>query len=202
MNFLAFQNELRPLLVFNTRDIKKVDPAFNPVNLSIWQKHRYFIKLAKGLYTFSDPPIRKELLYYAANKIIDPSYVSCESALSYYGIMYKEDQIVSVNPIRSHTYISDYGGFKFHKANSSMLKDYVIEKHNQHCFKIASPEKAIVDFFFFNPKYQTRAQIKTLNFKASDKRDLISKDNIFNIANSHANNLLERRINNFVNLYL
>lgn len=202
MRFLEFQNELRPLLVFNTMDIKKIDKKFNQVNLSIWQERNYINKLAKGLYTFSDYIIQQELLYFAANKIIDPSYISCESALSYYGMLEMEDHIVSVNPIRSHTYSSACCDFKFHKGKPDILKDYVLEKYNQHYFKIASPEKALVDFFFFNPQYQTRSQIENLKFLESESWNKITRFKIKSIANSYGNNKLDRRINNFTNMYV
>jgi len=202
MNFLKFQTELRPLLVFNSRDIRKVDPEFNPVNLNNWQSYPYLTKLGKGLYTFADYVIEKELLYFAANKIIDPSYISCESALSFYGILKMEDPIVSVNPVKTHKYKSEYGGYKFHKTKPALMKDYDLVLHNQHYFKIATPEKAIVDFFFFNPKYQTRIQIKSLPFDAGELANNVVAYEIQRIANEYRNDLLDRRITNFKKIFI
>lgn len=196
MNFSKFQTELRPLLVFNSRDIWKVDPEFNPVNLSNWQSNGYITKLGKGLYTFVDYIVEKELLFFASNKIIDPSYVSCESALSYYGILRMEGPTVSVNSVKSHTYRSDDGGYKFHKTKPSLMKDYILVLYNQHFFKIATQEKAIVDFFFFNPRYQTKEQIKQLPFD-TERLDNQSLQKIQRISNEYDNKLLERRIRNF-----
>lgn len=202
MNFLKFQTELRPLLVFNSRDIRKVDPEFNPVNLHNWQSYPYLTKLGKGLYTFADYVIEKELLYFAANKIIDPSYISCESALSFYGILKMEDPIVSVNPVKTYTYKSEYSGYKFHKTKPALMKDYSLVPHSQHYFKIATPEKAIVDFFFFNPKYQTREQIKSLPFDAGELANNVVAYEIQRIANEYRNDLLDRRITNFKKIFI
>jgi len=202
MNSSKFQTELHPLLAFNSRDIRKVDPEFNFVNLSNWKNKGYLKKLGKGLYTFADD-IKQELLYFAANKIIDPSYISCESALSFYGILKKEDQIVSVNPDKTYEYKSDYGGFKFHKSRPALIKDYCLVLYNQHHFKIATPEKAIVDFFFFNPKYQTRDQIMSLEFDVDELANkVLDKYDIKRIANEYCNNLLGRRITNFIKIFI
>lgn len=202
MNFPKFQTELRPLLVFNSRDIRKVDPEFNLVNLNNLQSYPYLTKLGKGLYTFADYVIEKELLYFAANKIIDPSYISCESALSYYGILKIEDLIVSVNPVKTHKYKSEYGGYKFHKTKPALMKDYDLVLHNQHYFKIATPEKAIVDFFFFNPKYQTREQIKSLQFDAGELANNVVAYEIQRITYEYSNDLLDRRITNFKKIFI
>ena len=201
MNFSRFQTELRPLLVFTSRDIHKVDPGFNPVNLNNWQKNGYIIKLGKGLYTFADHNVDKKLLYFAANKIIDPSYISCESALSFYGILRIEDPIVSVNPIKSYTYKSQYGGYKFHKTKPELMNNYDLIQYNQHYFKIATVEKAIVDFFFFNPKYQTRNQIEKIPFDKERLNNTADEQEILRIATEYKNELLARRIRNFNNIF-
>lgn len=201
MNFSRFQTELRPMLVFNSMDVQKIDPDFNTVNLNNWQNKDYIIKLVKGLYTFADYKLDKELLYFAANKIIDPSYVTCESALSYYGILKIEDQIVSVNPLKTHTYKSQYRGFKFHKSVPSLMNNYELVEYNQHYFKIATPEKAIVDFFFFNPKYQKREQISKLPFDSEKLANKVDGKKIWRILYDYNNNLLERRIRNFEKLF-
>lgn len=202
MNFSKFQAELRPLMVFNSRDIRKVDPEFNEVNLNNWQSKGYITKLGKGIYTFGEYNVEKKVLYFAANKIIEPSYVSCESALSYYGILKIEDPIVSVNPIKTHTYKSAFGGYKFHKSIPSLMKDYDLVLHNQHYFKIATPEKAIVDFFFFNPKYQTREQIKLLSFDVEQLEIKSGGYETRKIADEYRNQLLDRRIRNFQNIFI
>ncbi|MBK9402940.1 MAG: hypothetical protein IPN57_00180 [Ignavibacteria bacterium] len=202
MNFSKFQTELRPLLVFNTRDIHKIEIDFNSVNLNNWLNLDYIVKLTKGVYTFADTTIDKRLLYYAANKLIDPSYVSCETALSYYKLLDDEDSVVSVNPIKTYEYKSIEGKFKFHKSKPLLMKDYNLVMLNQHTFKIATPEKAIVDFFFFNPKYLMRKQIKDLAFERNGLREKVEADKINSISTDFKNELLERRIRNFINIFM
>ncbi len=202
MNFNKFSNELRPLTVFNTNDIRKIDSNFNDENLSNWQSKGYITKLAKGCYTFADISVDKNLLNYAGNKIVTPSYISCETALAYYRVASMEDSVKSVCPVRNHFYPSDYGGFKYHKINSALMSHYTLIKHQNYFFQIATLEKAIVDFFFFNPWHQTRAQIKTLNFNKVNLKEKINKGLIQEIYDGYNNNSLSRRIRNFMHVFL
>lgn len=69
LNFHRFRTELRPLLVFTTADICKVDPTLNDVNLSPWRNKDYITKLTKGGYTFGNNTIDRSLLFYNANRL-------------------------------------------------------------------------------------------------------------------------------------
>ena len=57
------------------------------MNLVNWQRKGYVQKLRNGWYRFSDETVNEQLLYLIANKIYNPSYVSFESAFSFYGII-------------------------------------------------------------------------------------------------------------------
>jgi predicted transcriptional regulator of viral defense system len=201
MNFNKFSKELRPLTVFNTNDIRKIDSNFNDENLCNWQREGYITKLAKGCYTFADITVDKNLLNYAGNKIVNPSYISCETALAYYGIASLEESVTSVCPIKCYLYASDYGGFKYHKINCDLMCDYSIIKHDSYFFQIASLEKAIVDFFFFNPWHHTRAQIKSLNFNKANLKETIKPEFIHKITEEFNNKSLTRRIRNFLHVF-
>jgi predicted transcriptional regulator of viral defense system len=201
MNFNEFSKELRPLTVFNRNDIRKIYSNFNDENLCNWQRKGYIIKLAKGCYTFADIKVDKNLLNYAGNKIVTPSYISCETALAYYRVASLEDSVTSVCPVKSYLYTSDYGGFKYHKVNSDLMSNYRIVKHYNYFFQIATLEKAIVDFFFFNPKYSTRERIRTLDFNKVFLKEKINKELIHKIYVEYKNNSLSRRIRNFMHIF-
>jgi len=200
MNFQLFQTELRPLLVFTTGDIRKVDPAFSEVNLSNWRNKGYIKKLAKGCYTFGDITIDRPLLFYAANKLTDPSYVSCESALSFFGLLKIEDALTSVSSVKSNDFKSDYGGFKFHYGKPKMMNGFVLVETHGHRARVARPEKAMADFLYFNAKYQTREAIRTLPFEESAFDDFdfhLFKHYSYEISNEQ----YSLRIRNFINIY-
>ncbi len=203
MNFNIFYSELRPIVVFNTQDIRKIDKNFNYANLTNWQKKELIQKLAKGFYTFPDYYNDKFVRYFTANKIIEPSYISCGTALAYYNVASFDDEITSVCPTKSYTYKSEYGGFKYHRISSPALMTNInIIKRSNYAFRIASLEKAIVDYFFFNPKYQTKKQIIKLSFDQQKIKSLVKYPVLRKLALEYRNKALLTKINNFSNIFL
>lgn len=202
MNFNEFSLWFRPMIVFGTKDILKIYPEFNSINLTNWQKAEYIIKIAKGFYTFGDMTINKPLLYYSSNKITAHSYVSCESAIDYYGIGSLEDTLTSVCPTKSYLYRSDYGGFKYHKINNSSLISNIKLIHSQNLyFKIATIEKAIADYFYFNTKNQTRAEIRMLGFNKEKISLQVNHELLLKISAGYNNESFSERIRNFLKVF-
>jgi len=199
MTFNDFQNKLRPLLVFSSEDIKMIEPRFNLSNLTTWQDKRYIIKISKGYYTFSDYEMNSDMKYVAANKIDLHSYVSCESALAYYKLLDLEEEIKSVSSKCFKTIQSDdYGLFKYHYySNANYFKGYVYKIHYDNYFRIATPEKAILDFFYFNPKYNTLRKIKDLGFDLEIVRAKVDLGLLYHMLYDYKNYNLSERIRFF-----
>ncbi len=87
MNYLDFKNRLSPHIIFSTNDIEFYFPKFNRMNLVRWQQSNLIIKLRNEWYCFQESIVEEKFLFSISNKIYQPSYVSLESALSYYGII-------------------------------------------------------------------------------------------------------------------
>lgn len=202
MNFNEFSLWFRPLIVFNTKDILKVFPKFNLNNLSNWNKAGYITKLTKGVYIFDDIIVDKPLLFYASNKIVPHSYISSESAIEYHGIGLLENTLTSVSSNTSYSYMSPLGHFKYHKIyNAGLMTDIKLIKSQSYYFKIASVEKAIADYFFFNSRKQTRAEIQKLDFYRENIRLIVDADKLLNISKSYDNDVFSERIRNFLKVF-
>jgi predicted transcriptional regulator of viral defense system len=87
MNFLKFKFVMQQFPVFSVREIEKHFPRFDSRRLVEWQQKDYIQKLRNRYYRFTDYPLNEEGLFYCANTIYKPSYVSLESALSIYGFI-------------------------------------------------------------------------------------------------------------------
>ena len=87
MYFQDFKAQLKDFQIFSISDIRKADPRFYPARLSEWQKKGYIKKLRRGYYIFADAILNEAALFLIANRLYMPSYVSFESALSYYGLI-------------------------------------------------------------------------------------------------------------------
>ena len=106
------------------------------------------IRIRKGLYTFPEYLRRSPLNpCIVANMIYGPSYVSCDYALSYYGLIPEKVELVtSMTTGRPREFKTPAGTYQYiqHRSN-----DYAcgirMEEAAGKSFLIAEPEKAVYD---------------------------------------------------------
>ncbi len=108
-------------------------------------ERKYLYLLRRGLYV----NIKSEVLKLSevetwAQKIYSPSYISCEWALQYYGLLTdRVTTITSVCLLKSVKFKSPVGNFSFdHLAKKRYPVGYKLERN----FFIARPEKALLDY--------------------------------------------------------
>ncbi|GAI56933.1 unnamed protein product, partial [marine sediment metagenome] len=87
MKYLELKSELRDFTIFSLNEIRNIEPGFHRRRLNEWQDKGYIKKVVRGYYIFSDLKLSEEILFKIANRIYLPSYISLESALSYYHLI-------------------------------------------------------------------------------------------------------------------
>jgi len=107
------------------------------------------IRVKKGLYIFGDDyrryPVSRELV---ANLIYGPSYISCEYALHYYGLIpERTEAVTSVTSGRSRKFATPLGHFTYKMIPMAALRTGMdrIDLEGNRSFLIAIPEKALAD---------------------------------------------------------
>ncbi len=113
------------------------------------EKKQMLIRLKKGLFVVapevSKIAISRELI---ANHLYGPSYISLESALSYYNLIPERVYAVrSVTAKRAKKYSTPLGVFDYRTVPESYFSIGIKQEHtdNNSIFLIASPEKALCD---------------------------------------------------------
>jgi predicted transcriptional regulator of viral defense system len=107
---------------------------------------KFFTKLRNGLYALEEkrPPI-----YFVANKLYRPSYVSLETALSYYGIIPETVySITSVTSKPTQEFETLGMAFTYTRIKQIAFQGYTVKKENDKTFFIAEPEKALADYLY------------------------------------------------------
>lgn len=187
MRFPDFKKEFNSYPLFSVREIEKSYPNWNKMNLRNWQKKNYILKLRNNWYTFTDRDVNEYFLFYAANKIYSPSYISLESALNYYGLIPEVSfSISSVTTLKTEHFTNDLGNFIYSSFKKEYFFGYALITYDNYIIKIASIEKAVLDFLYLRRDIRTFDDIESLRINADlfnekvDKKKLLNYSHLFN----------------------
>ncbi len=149
MRFLEFREILKHKVVFNYNDIRKFAPGFHRRRLINWQNAGYIIKVRQGYYCFSGQEKSEAFLYYLANRMYKPSYVSLFGALSFYNLIPEATfNITSVGTLKTTVFDTRFGRFEYRHIKPSLFFGYKLMNRNNFTYKIAEPEKMILDYCY------------------------------------------------------
>jgi len=120
------------------------------IQVSFWVKKGYLEKIKKGLYILSSA--RKKINpMILAGKIYEPSYLSLEFALNYYGIIPDiPGTFTSVTSRTTKYFKNKFGYFTYQKIKPVFFGGYETRIEKNVSFNIATPEKALMDFLYLN----------------------------------------------------
>jgi predicted transcriptional regulator of viral defense system len=198
MKFLELKNELNDFSIFSLNEIKIIDPNFHRRRLNEWQDKGYIKKVIRGYYIFSDLQLSEEILFKIANRIYSPSYVSLESALSYYHLIPESVYgITSISTRKTCHFKTAIGEFIFRSVNPPLFFGYYLMGYKGQYLKMASIEKTLLDYFYLHSDIETKQDFDSLRinkemfFEQTDEKKLMSFLERFN------QKKLTRRINTF-----
>jgi len=150
--YQQFRQSLVEFPVITLPEIRKSFPDFDTKNLINWQKKGYVIKLRNGYYLFSETKTDENRLFQIANKLYDPSYVSMESALNYYGII--PEAVYSVQSLstrKTDEFTTTVGAFTYRTIKKVLYFGYHLIRDGATTFRMASREKSLLDFLYLRP---------------------------------------------------
>lgn len=115
--------------------------------LERWTKKGLFLRLKNGLYVASDT---KPSLWLIANKLYGPSYISLETALSYYGVIPETAySITSVTSKITRQFEVHGQVFLYRKIKRCAFSGYRPVKIDGQTVLLAEAEKALADYLYF-----------------------------------------------------
>lgn len=151
MKWIDFEREIRAknIRLFRPFEVKwffsksKIATVFF-INRLV--KQGYIYRVRRGLYKLSNDEVPD---LYIANKIYEPSYVSLEFALSYYGVIPETVyEITSVTTKATREFHTMGKVFSYSKIKNTAFTGYEIKKEGEIGFYMADAEKAFVDLFY------------------------------------------------------
>ncbi len=149
-------------------------------NLTRWLAKGYFNRLKKNLYGIGQNSEPKIPDLYIANRLYEPSYVSLETALSFYSIIPDiTAAVTSITTRATRRFKNKYGSFSYKTCKKEAFKGYKIMNYSGFKVCIADKEKALVDFLYFrsrsgfpmefNEERFNKKVLNTLNWKKASR---------------------------------
>jgi len=154
MKFEELRLRIKKTGIFSFEDIFKWFPESNRQTvknqLRGWMAKGYLLRLKKNLYFLKETELKDE--FELANRLYEPSYVSLESALNYYGII--PDVLFAVTSVtikKTQKFKNQFGFFLYRTLKPELFFGWEeVELGEQQFCKIAKPEKALFDFLYLN----------------------------------------------------
>lgn len=123
------------------------------------EKANEIIRLKKGLYVVNPELTGKTLsTELMANQIYEPSYISMQSALRYYGLIPETVYTMQSMTIKSsRNFDTTFGRFQYTKINKEAFSIGIhLIRNTDFVFIMATPEKALCDLIANSPKVTLR----------------------------------------------
>jgi predicted transcriptional regulator of viral defense system len=137
--------------VFQTSDAAawlKINNAHTSKLLARLVESGHLVHLGRGSWAFRDRVEPLALPEYLTNPF--PSYVSLQSALYYHGMISQIPEITyAVSIARTKRYETSLGMVSIHHVRPSFF--FGFENVGRSIAKMATPEKALIDFFYLSP---------------------------------------------------
>ena len=165
-------------------------------NLSRWVKEGKLVKLRNGFYSFPEYLNESGIQMYIANRIYRPSYISLQTALSFYGIIPEVvTNVTSVTTLKTAEFENRFGTFSYKTIQPRLFFGYTVKPFlKDMAFLLAEPEKAILDLLYLYPFYNSHKEIEELRLDEDIINELISPFKLIEYAERFNNKALKNRV--------
>jgi predicted transcriptional regulator of viral defense system len=199
MKYLEFQREFKRALIIDIREVKNIFSRFSSRRFYEWQKRGLIKKIANNFYIFSDVVLNENHLKFIANKLYSPSYISLETALSYYNLIPEMVyQIKSVTPMKTKKLNTSIGSFTYQKIKRELFWGYILVKINNCNFLMAEPEKAFLDFFYFRKDIKSEKDFYELRINTDSFIKRIKRNVLFGYLEKFNSYSFKKRVTQFL----
>ncbi|MDZ7879658.1 MAG: hypothetical protein U5L45_18415 [Saprospiraceae bacterium] len=177
MNFQTFRTTFKDYPIFSKKEIEKTLSPFDPKNLVNWQKKNYVQKVRNEWYRLTENHLDTPTLYFISNHIYNPSYISVESALAHYGFIPEGVfRHTAITTLKTQNFDTPIGLFTYQTLKPNLFFGYNLLNFNGFNYKIADPQKCILDFLYLNPHLKTEGHFYELRLNISDIKAQVDFD--------------------------
>ena len=146
--------------------------------IKVYTKKGFLVKIRNGLYMLADSPANSFLI---ANRLYEPSYISFDMALSFYGIIPETIYTVTSATIKiSREFKANGISYTYHKIKKEAYNGYKPIKYLDQTILMAEPEKALADYLYFVALKRRGLYYERMDLKKIKKEKLLKYAKLFN----------------------
>ncbi len=182
MKYIEFKTRFQKAPIIISKDAEKQvsNKQVFRNQLNRWHKKGLIVKLKRGVYLLNEND-RKNTpgLMFIANQLYNPSYISLESALSYYDLIPERvADVTSVSTRKTAHFENKLGLFAYQQIKPGAFRGFRLTKdENEMPLLLAEPEKAIVDFLYLNLSRFSKKFKEQFNFSYRFQNTELLKEN-------------------------
>ena len=199
MIYNLFRERLHWLKLFSLTDIRKAFPSFDSRRLVEWQSKGYIKKVINRWYIFADVSAEERLLLWTSNRIYHPSYISMETALSYYGLIPETVYTTTaVGTLKTKSFDTPLGAFSYRHLKPALFFGYRLLDWKGFPIKMAEPEKVILDYFYLNPQLNQKEDWQGLRLHQATLHERINLPRLEEYLTLFHTKALDKRVSQFL----
>ena len=199
MRYNEFREAFKSYTVISVNEIRKQDSRFNLRRLVEWQGKGYIKKIIRGYYMLADLKLDENVLFEIANRIYSPSYISFEMALSYYYMIPESVYgLTSATSRKTMVFQTDVGDFIYHTIQPRLLFGYKLVNYRGKRFKVAEPEKALLDYFYINTSIRSDDDFAGMRIGKDQYFAQVNEAHLMVYLNEFQQKSLAKRVKNFM----
>ena len=145
-----------------------VDPVHVRRQLGRWDKAGKVYQLRRGLYALAPPYQQvKPHPFLIANQLVRPSYISLQSALSFYGLTPEYVPVItSVTSTRPQKLSTPLGSYQFQRVRKDRFFAFnLVDLGQGQSAFLAEPEKALLDLVYLRPGGEELTYLRSLRLQ-------------------------------------
>ncbi len=176
MKYIDIQKKLEKLKVFWVEDLKILDDKYDKSKVMKWKKAWHIKQIIRWYYILEKININQNILFKISNKIYSPSYISLESAFSYYNLIPEQTFITTaVSTKKTSCFNTDIWVFDYKKIKTDLFWWYNIIKMWENKILLASLEKALIDYFYLDSNIKSIDDFEFLRFNKITLNEKLDK---------------------------
>ncbi len=187
MNFRTFQEKFSNIHPLAVQRIRYYIPGFSLKQLYSRKKQGRLLPLIRGWRYFPKAEKQQGIDFFTANEIYQPSYISNESALRYYGLIPEYvPTITAVTTKKTQIYQTALWNFSYQSCNPRYYRWYQLIQRGEYTnIRIAEPEKALCDYFYFHKECLDIIDIQELRINREQRWNIASNKKLYQYAQKY-----------------